>query len=347
MIFWIVFILIMLLCFAPINFGGISHSSLRRNLGYTIIIFITIFRFDVGFDYIGYFQNIYPIFDYQSYNRLEPFGKMAMNISHYYNNPQLFFILYGIVTFTCLLFVFTKYSKNIFLSIFFYLAFFYLPGLSTIRQEAAVFITFAGYYFIKRNKPLVYLLICLLASLFHSSALIAIFFYPFLKINKIKNTIISALAIIAFMGILMKIILSIPTFAAYYHYIEDAESYKGGSMIRYLYLLVSILLFILSLTKYQNELTKLSLLSLIGCSISFILGGHIGGRIAEYFTIYLCIGISNILACNYKKYIMPVGISLSLLFLANIYISMKNPTKSPYTPYKSVLFVDIKNPKFK
>lgn len=347
MTFWFIFIVIVFLCFAPINIGGIRHSHIRKLIGFTVILFVTLFRFDVGYDYAGYYKNMYPFFDYASYMRLEPFGKLFMNISGFYNSPQLFFILYGIVTFSCLIFAFTHFSKNIFITVLFYLAFFYLPGLSTIRQEAAVSIILAGYIFIKKNKPILYVFTCVFASMFHLSGLMALLFYPFLKINNIRSTIIITIGIIAGLGIFMNIILTIPTFEAYYHYIEDSDNFKGGSIIRYLYLIIAVVLFLLSYYQHRYELIRLSSLSLIGCSITFVLGGHIGGRTAEYFTIFLCIVASNVLSNGLKKYTMPIGLCLSILFMSNIYISTKNPTKQPYTPYQSILLVDLKNPRFK
>lgn len=347
MTFWIIFIIIIFLCFAPINIGGISHTWIRKQIGFSVILFVTLFRFDVGYDYAGYFKNMHPFFDYASYMRLEPFGKLFMNISEFYNSPQLFFILYGVITFSCLIFAFTHFSKNLFITVLFYLAFFYLPGLSTIRQEAAVSIILAGYFFIKKNKPVLYFLTCVFASMFHLSALIALLFYPFLKIKNVRHMSIITVCIIAGLGIIMNIVLTIPTFAAYYHYIEDSDNFKGGSMIRFLYLIITVILLFISYYRHRYDLVRLSLLSLIGCSMTFVLGGHIGGRTAEYFTIFLCIVAANILSNELKKYIMPLGVSLSILFIANIYISTKNPTKQPYTPYQSILLVDLKNPRFK
>lgn len=347
MTFWTLFIAAILFCFAPVTIGGIKQERIRIATGYIIIILITILRYDVGYDYVGYFQNLWPYFDVESYQRLEPFGKLFMNLSHNGKHPQIFFALYGIVTFSCLIIAFKKCSKNLFLSVMFYLAFFYLPGLSTIRQEAAVCIILLGYIYIRKKNILKYIAVCIIAALFHSSALIAILFYPFFRIRNIKHSIIITIAIIALMSVVMEIVLSIPTFAAYYHYIEDAEGFKGGALMRFLYLGISLLLLYLSYRNNESEIAKMSLLSLIGCSMTFLLGGHIGGRIAEYCTIFLCIGIPNMCNYYYKSKIMPLGMALSLLFVANIYISSKNPTKSPYTPYQTIFEIDMNNPKFR
>ena len=177
MSFWIIFISIMFLCFAPINIGGIRHRKLRLYVGIIILFVITAFRFDVGYDYEGYYHNLYPYFDYNSYKRLEPVGQFFMNISHMCKYPQLFFILYACITLYCLSHTFIKYSKSVFLSFLFYISFFYLPGLSTIRQEAAVSLILFAYPFLLKGNLIKYIIICLIATLFHTSAIIAIPIY--------------------------------------------------------------------------------------------------------------------------------------------------------------------------
>lgn len=347
MLFWIFFILFLFLCFAPISIGGIANSRLRYLVGVIFLLFVTVFRFDVGFDYSGYYYNMYPFFDEESYQRLEPAGQLFMVISDFYRYPQIFFIFYGVITIVCFSIAFKKLSKNQFISFLFYIACYYLPGLSTVRQEAAVSIVLLGYVFIHERKFIYYLSVCLIASLFHTTAIVCILFYPFFRIKSITKSILITFIIILCLVLALDVALSFPVFSAYYHYMEDSDTFKGGSIMRYFYLLITFIVLGISYKKKDLSSFRFSLLALVGCFLTLILGGHIGGRIAEYFTIFLCIALANVLQAYGKKFILSVGLSLSVLFMANIYISTKNPTKKPYTPYQTIFLIDSKNPRFK
>ena len=54
----------------------------NRKLGYgsyigiTIIILVSILRFDVGWDYPGYYETVYPSLDTYAIDRFEPFNKI-------------------------------------------------------------------------------------------------------------------------------------------------------------------------------------------------------------------------------------------------------------------------------
>ena len=347
MFFWIFFIIISLICFGPFNVGGIRYKKLSYIVGCSFITIVTILRFDVGFDYPEYFNMVYPYLDIIQYNRMEPANKILLELTANSQYPPLLFIVYGIITFILFFYSFKNYSNNYCLAILTYLTFFYLGGLSTIRQEIAVSLILWGYRFIRDDNRIMYLVMCILALLFHDTAFVAILTYPFLRIKNIKISIIVAISAIILLGGVVELLLTLPSLSHLYHYLEDANTFQGGNLIRIIYLLISLFSLISAIRNNNIVLVNMSLLCLIGTSMMFVLGGHIGGRIAEYFTIYLCLLIPNIVTNYYKKYILNVALILSILFISNVYISTTNPIKSPFTPYQSILTLDLNKLQFK
>lgn len=344
--FWIFFILFLFICFGPFNVGGISHSNIRKIVGCSFLIFITILRFDVGYDYSGYYQSIFPSIDFEEYDRVEPANKLIFEWVANQHFPPLLFIIYGLITLILFIYSFNNYTKNFFIAIFVYLALFFIGGLSTIRQEIAVSITLFGYRYVRDNKFWLYLLTCAIAVLFHDTAFVALLIYPFLRIKNIRISVLFTFLLILVLILFIQVLLNLPYFSAFYYYIDNMDSFQGGSINKILYLSLSIGTFFISLKKHDRILTNMSLLCLVGTTFMFALGGHVGGRIAEYFTIYFCILIPNILE-YYKQYIVRVAGILTLWFIANVYTTTQIPQKTPITPYQTILTVDLSNPHFK
>ena len=347
MIFWIFFISFLLICFGPFNIGGIRYKTLMKYLGCAFLIFITIMRFDVGYDYAEYYHSIYPSIDYSEFDRVEPANKLIYEYVAQQNFPPLLFIIYGLITLGLFIYSFTKYTPNFGITIFVYLAFFYLGGLSTIRQEIAVSITFFAYKFIRSKNLLSYIISCIIAVLFHDTAFVALIIYPFLRIKNYNLSILISIASIAVLCLFMQVLVNLPLFSPFYYYIMNADAFKGGGITKFVYLFLSIFIFFLSFRNHNATLINMSLLCIIGATLMFLLGGHVGGRIAEYYMIYMCIIIPTILFKYYKKYIITSFCSLSLWFIAGIYITMQIPQKSPNTPYKTIFTEDLKKPRFK
>ncbi len=54
-----------------------------RISGITIIILVSILRFDVGWDYPGYYETVYPSLDTYAIDRFEPFNKIICQLVSY------------------------------------------------------------------------------------------------------------------------------------------------------------------------------------------------------------------------------------------------------------------------
>ena len=158
-----------------------GHYFIPKQTGYKIsvlfIIFVTSFRFNIGYDWSSYLNFIYPTFNPLNISRLEPLDKLIIGCAGYFNQPLIMFSVYAIITYANIGISIHKYSVSKFESLMVYVCLFYLTDLSTIRQAIAVSFVFYGFTFIEQRNFLKYFLVCFVAVLFHKSAVIALLFY--------------------------------------------------------------------------------------------------------------------------------------------------------------------------
>ncbi len=99
MLFYVIFILsvVILMGNRPVNKNRkLGYGSY---IGITIIILVSILRFDVGWDYPGYYETVYPSLDTYAIDRFEPFNKIICQLVSYTKWPPLLFIIYGLITY--------------------------------------------------------------------------------------------------------------------------------------------------------------------------------------------------------------------------------------------------------
>ena len=98
--------------------------------------------------------------------------------------------MYGIMAFMCLApigYVIAKYSKNVWLSCHLYVCLtFYYSSMNFVRQTLAATIIFLAYRWFAERKTIPFIIVVLIASTIHSSALLMIPIY--LVIAYIKPT---------------------------------------------------------------------------------------------------------------------------------------------------------------
>lgn len=211
---------------------------------YCALLVISAFRFEVGTDYhtyreaiVYYRNNIEP-----SWLNYEP-GFVCLNkiLAKYTENGQLLIIVTAIITLTLFYIAFNKYSINNVQSWFLFVSLYlYLTSFNIIRQFIAIsiFLVFMSAFINRDFKQCCF--VVLLTSLFHTTALLLIPFYYFLKIKvKIKNII--AIIIVSMVGILFinsllnRFFLMFPKYAIY------KESEGGGSLYNIIFLLIVLI----------------------------------------------------------------------------------------------------------
>lgn len=142
-------------------------------------------RYDVGRDYLSYltcYLNYGITGDFLS-NRLELGFTSLMDICYRLKlSPMVFFGLVSLIQITFFLLAFRReqYLWPLLL-LFLFINGGYMLWMNGMRQTMALCIWLCSLYFIEEKKPLLYILFCLLAILFHQSSIILVVFYPILR----------------------------------------------------------------------------------------------------------------------------------------------------------------------
>lgn len=310
-----------------------------ESVAFFVIAIISLLRYDVGWDYVAY-HTIVEDSDLISIARYEPLSKLLFNISIKLNSPQLVFFLYGIPTYYLIYKSIKKYSISPRFSIILYFSFFYLESFGLLRQALAVAICFWGFQYIYERKFLKYICTIVFAFLFHYSAIIALFIYPLYGRVKYHYIIWSILILFAGKKIAFAQLTNI---GLYTYYLEVLDTYEGGALIRWFYIILYI-----SLYAFKNHKTTKQehfLLYIIGIATSFpfLIGSHLGVRLSSYFFIYLIILIPLIIRrTKIKCFYVLIAI---LFFILTLLWTTYDPIKSQYVPYQ--FFFEPNRPYFR
>ena len=221
----------------------IKNSSLI--LYYTLLIFC-ILRFNIGWDYITYVEEIKagPVSILES--RFEPLSKLVFLISAFLNFYPLTFIFFGWIT---LLLIYKSINKNsitptISWLVYYSLPLFFFASLSTIRQSIATALLLYSYEYLKEKKDIKFILTISVATLFHISGLIGLLFWIIVKypLNKKYNIILFIFPLFAnniIINIIERAFLENGFFSALSWYLK-AEN-EGTSKLQYLYYILGII----------------------------------------------------------------------------------------------------------
>ncbi len=344
MIFYILFILILLSLFLIDYLNRKQILPLPVNcekLAVLVVIFVGIFRFDVGWDYVNYYNYI-NLEEWGHIIRLEPLSIVLCVIAIYFNSPPLLFVLFGLPTYYLFFRTLKKNSKIFALSFFVYLAFFYLETFTSIRQTLALSIVFAGYKYILKRKFISYVICVVIAFFFHYSALVAIAIYPIYHKFNFKLLSVFILGIFIFKQLMFAIV---ERYTSYGYYLDKLEDYTGGGIVRYIMILFFIVLLLLGYKKgiiQQLPFYKIVFTSLI---LPFILGPALGARLGIYFSIYLCLLCAQVFSYYHAGMKLLLVFGCCCYFLLMIYIGSQNDFKSLYIPYQFIF--DVNNIQFR
>ena len=308
---WLFYVLLFYLVALTIVFSTGEDYKFKRIVFFVltagVMVFLSAFRgINVGNDtneYLSIFKDITntTIAEYSGNVRFE-IGYVGLNklLSLLSENPQI------VIIFTSLFFYFSvfsfisKHSKNVYVStlLFFVLGYFSM-STNTIRHNTALAILLFGYSFLKDGKNVKFFLMCILAALFHTTALVFVlcFFFKKVKINKSIFAVImgSVLVVAVLLPIMAGFVANMLPEYAYYFY---SEYFNDGFKIASLANVgMSLLFFILGrFSKYEEDkdvflMTNINFVGLIFMilSMSFTLLSRVGG----FFTIFALVLIPN------------------------------------------------------
>lgn len=352
MIYYIAFLTLIIVQYV---FWSKDKNTLRIFLPICIIelIFFTSFRgHDIGSDIIGYLKYYNTI---KYYISIDAFGENILNtLNNVRNRYEIGYVIFNILcaiiglnetgflfilsllTYIPLYFYIKKYSVMPLIS---FLAYFALElfsfSLGIFRQSMAVTIVMIGIIYLDKIKVKQWLLICLMASLFHKTSLIAIPIYWFRKMDLKITYRMLFLSGFVFVFIGRYIVDSIASNLYYYSdFIGSVYDTQGGYFLLLTYLLVSLFSYFVTPFNKTSESDRVFLISLpVICNL-LVLSSQFGIliRFIQYYTILAIIAIPKILTYikNRDYIVLLYYISICLMFLLSIYLLNKHPYVSGF-----------------
>lgn len=346
-------ILLILVIILTIIFNKIKwFDHLKQSKKYINIIFVILALFlamrgtRVGVDLDNY-EEIFGFCHDKSFAELLTFERHEVGFKYYnkiisliFNNYSFYLAITAIVSIAGVYYYIKTNSKNYIYSIFIFITFNYYAFLfGLLRQAIAISILMFSIKYIKERKLIKFLLLVILASLFHKTALIflPLYFISKLKIN--KKILIIWLVLILLLLVFGRYIVD---FIFAYIYQPSRLEEAQGQGISMLLLLTGISLFtfykqkeLLEQDKYnQIHINSLFIATLIQCiAISFSLA-H---RTVMYYMISLMILIPNIIE-TYKDKEFKLCITSMMYIALTLYYFYMTANLIEYRPYSTIFF---------
>ena len=159
------------------------YSTREKNSSsiiFTTLLIFSVFRYDVGWDYMSYVAESKDVFLDFGASRFEPLGGVILYVAGYLNFFPLIFLAFSTVTLYIYYKAINRYSSNRLMSwlVFYSMPLFFLASLSTLRQSLATAIVFYSYTFALQRKYLQFFSGIAVACMFHESAIAGLFLLP-------------------------------------------------------------------------------------------------------------------------------------------------------------------------
>lgn len=359
MTFWLIILVLTFICYFLC--AQISEINLKRFVAYfysAILIFMAGMRSgigDTGF-YISWFNNYktIPILSlFGSDVKEVGFAMLMATIGKITQNQQIYLMIIALICIGCSFYVICHYSRNIGMSLFLFLtAGFFLGMMNGIRQYIVVSILFLSIHFLLQKKYVPYIVLSLVLSTIHTSALfmIPIFFLVQKPVWK-KNTFI-------LLGITLFIILNISTFLPWLgHLLEDSTytnytdtlisgSGDGASFFRVLVMFVPVILSFIGRKNFsvndQEYRIYSNMLILNAICYLFSAQNWIFARLAMYLHIYVLLFYPYILPRLFKNNNLKI-ITIVLIGLYAVYFLFE-VRNTAYMSYHLNINIDLIGP---
>lgn len=346
-------VLIINICIIYIFINGQQKNDKSSKEKFFLFICFVIMFFLVGFrsyssgndtkTYVEVFK-ICSTLKWNAVNTLLHYDKgyLVFNVlaTYFTSNSRIFLLL---LSFICNISVYhfvKNNSKNYLVSIILYVSLlFFYSSMTMARQFLSFSIILYSFDFVRKKKVIKFFLLILLASLFHSSAIISLLIYPFyyLKFSHKRAIfmIFISFIIFVFLGRVFNDISSYLNKTT--SYIDTLGTVKVANVLYtvvYLIVYVFVVLFLMGRENKKNNSFYLYI-TLMGFLIYFLsIKISILARAAQYFTIFIIIVIPNIIQdSNNKKEVKSfISIIICVLFIlyANTIIYLRPEWNSAF-----------------
>lgn len=339
-----------------------SKKGDKNKILFLRIVFLFLFIFcasremTMGNDtpmYIKLYNNIsISKFNFLSVNTYFENGYVIFNILlSYISDSSRFFLVVtsGIINFFCYKFI-KKYSNDYFLSVIMYIEFlFFYTSMAMLRQFIAFCVIIIGFKYLNGKKPLSFLLFIIIASFFHSSAWLALAYYPiyYLKYSKRNVFILIIIFLISFYFLPSIVNLFYGFIGRVNYYSSRFDSTSFGNFIYFIMFFIMYLFILYECRKQKNigdlQNNSLYLYSLLFATLINLLGIKLDvmSRAAFYFNILSIIAVPNVIQRFEKnknsRFIVKLVMCFCLIVYANCIIAFRPDWNTAYN-YKTCIF---------
>lgn len=324
--------------------------SNRKNY-IAIMVILTVFavvRYDVGWDYMTYYniaKDPEATIDYQRFSFVWKALFMFAHITGLLTLPMVVtsFLTCTIGFYGIYLLLDGQREKICdALLIYAFWPFFYLGELTIIRQGLAVSIALLMYGYIRRKQYKVSCFLFLFNLLIHPSSVVTLIMFPILINNyqfKFKSILVSVVLGVASISLIK---IAISYVGIYAHYLEMEADF--GGMLSFLLLGMGLWMF---LSMYIGKTKGLSvdglglvIIALILESVIYLLGlPSVFSRPLMYFSILLIVVYTDMvemISPLYRRLSIMMLVLLVLWYLNHSQISSQELSVNGYVPYKTL-----------
>lgn len=223
--------------------------------------------------------------------------------SRIFTDPQWWLAFIGAIYVGAAMFLIYKESENPLLSLLAFIALGYFEfSLSGLRQAIAMALTMVSYFFVKEKKFIPFIILVIIATLFHRSAIIFLIIYPIahtkLGINHIVVFLVFLVVFFGFQGTVRSLIANVFEDTQFEYYAGSEKSLTvSGFIIQAAIFLFSLMYYPLVKKKYEKA-DVLYNLSFLGLAFQLF-----SSMIAEFFRVSMYFSIFNII-------LIPMAISV-------------------------------------
>lgn len=349
-------IMLVIIFFALILYANKSKGKkicycIFMSASFLILLIISGCRaFNIGTDTPMFVRAYYRLNTFQAisntYTERFELGYRIMNavLNQISNSPHLLLFVSALITLALFYYVFHKQSKYPAMSVFMFVSLmFYCNSMCLLRQYLAMAICSLAIMMLNENKKFKFTLLVLLASLFHSSAIIVLILLPMMKLkitkqNRFKLCFLSIIVMLLGNQLITVLIKVLPQYTSY---LSSEKYYLENQLGSILKAGLQIIMFIIINMYFKDEkddpFYKVGYLcALIATDVSVIsIQGAVLERMGFYFSVINCISIPNVLStinCKRDKYI--ISLLFILLCLAYYFVVLfLRPYWSGVIPY--------------
>lgn len=314
-------------------------------LSFIVIFCLSAFRFDVGIDY-GSYSNWFDKMSTGIDAYFEPLFLLTVTIIQLFtDNTQWLFIVSSAITIGFIFASIHKQSSMPALSVFLFCTMGFLShSFNLIRQFVAISIVLYSLHYLINKKIIKYVLLIIMAAMFHKTAIIMIPLYYLIN-RSYKRVEYLIITILAFLSLIFQNNIKSFLIETFYSQYQDTDFIYQNITSIYYAIICAVLLMLTIYLLYNNKMSLLdpkdnaivNIVLLITLMHTFLTWVPLSNRISLYLDIFLIIIIPLYISYIDSRVRKVFALSvITVFFLSSAYKSLDDNVNG-VLPYQSTL----------